>query len=56
MEKKHTVIHNTAEKRYELDLGEGDMALLEYVPGKGLVVLTHTEVPPKYEGQGIGKE
>ncbi len=56
MEKKHTVIHNTAEKRYELDLGEGDMALIEYVTGEGLVVLTHTEVPPRYEGQGIGKE
>lgn len=55
MEKKHTVIDNTAEKRYELDLGD-DMALIEYVLGKGLVVLTHTEVPPKYEGQGIGKE
>ena len=25
MEKKHTVIHNTAEKRYELDLGAGDI-------------------------------
>ena len=56
MEKKHTVVDNTPEKRYELDLGDGDMALLEYVPGKGLIVLTHTEVPPKYEGQGIGKE
>lgn len=55
MEKKHTVIDNTAEKRYELDLGD-DMALIEYVLGKGIVVLTHTEVPPKYEGQGIGKE
>ena len=55
MEKKHTVIDNTAVKRYELDLGD-DMALIEYVLGKGLVVLTHTEVPPKYEGQGIGKE
>lgn len=55
MEKKHTVIDNTAEKRYELNLGD-DMALIEYVLGKGIVVLTHTEVPPKYEGQGIGKE
>ena len=42
MEKKHAVIDNAAEKRYELDLGKGDMA--------------HTEVPPAYEGQGIGKE
>ncbi|MBD9301369.1 GNAT family N-acetyltransferase [Alistipes senegalensis] len=56
MEKKHAVIDNAAEKRYELDLGKGDMALIEYAMGDGFVVLTHTEVPPAYEGQGIGKE
>lgn len=56
MEKKHTVIHNTSERRYEIALGAGDMALLEYTTGQGFVVLTHTEVPPRYEGQGIGKE
>ena len=55
MERKHTLIDNAAEKRYELDLGDG-MALAEYVLGRGLIVLTHTEVPPKYEGRGIGKE
>ena len=55
MERKHTLIDNAAEKRYELDLGDG-MALAEYVLGHGLIVLTHTEVPPKYEGRGIGKE
>ena len=56
MEKKHAVVDNAAEKRYELDLGKGDMALIEYATGDGFVVLTHTEVPPTYEGQGIGKE
>ena len=54
MEKKHTLVDNAAEKRYELDLGD-DIALAEYVLGRGLIVLTHTEVPPKYEGRGIGK-
>ena len=54
MERKHTLVDNAAEKRYELDLGDG-MALAEYVLGHGLIVLTHTEVPPKYEGRGIGK-
>ena len=49
------MVDNAAEKRYELDLGDG-MALAEYVLGHGLIVLTHTEVPPKYEGRGIGKE
>ena len=51
MERKHTLVDNAAEKRYELDLGDG-MALAEYVLGHGLIVLTHTEVPPKYEGRG----
>lgn len=55
MDKKHTLVDNTSEKRYEFDLGN-DMALIEYVQGRGLIVLTHTEVPRKYEGQGIGKE
>ena len=55
MEKKHTLVDNAAEKRYELDLGD-DIALAEYVLGRGLIVLKHTEVPPKYEGRGIGKE
>ncbi len=44
MEKKHTLVDNAAEKRYELDLGD-DIALAEYVLGRGLIVLTHTEVP-----------
>lgn len=35
MEKKHAVIDNAAEKRYELDLGKGDMALIEYATGDG---------------------
>ena len=38
MERKHTLIDNAAEKRYELDLGDG-MALAEYVLGRGLIVL-----------------
>ena len=55
MENRRTLVDNAAEKRYELDLGD-DMAVIEYVLGKGIIVLTHTEVPPKYEGQGIGME
>ena len=53
MEKKHELIDNAAEKRYEFDLG-GDLAMIEYIKAQGFIVLTHTEVPEKYEGQGIG--
>lgn len=55
MEKRHTLVDNTDEKRYEFDLGD-DMAIIEYVTGRGVIALTHTEVPPQYEGQGIGSE
>lgn len=53
MEKRHKLVDNTDEKRYEFDLGD-DMAIIEYLTGDGVIALTHTEVPPQYEGQGIG--
>ncbi len=41
--------------RYELDLGDGLMALLDYtVLPDGIVVFTHTEVPRSLMGRGIG--
>lgn len=55
MEKKHELIDNTAKKRYEFDLGD-DLAIIEYIKTQGFIVLTHTEVPVKYEGQGVGSE
>ncbi|WP_295937115.1 GNAT family N-acetyltransferase [uncultured Alistipes sp.] len=55
MEKKHKLVHNTAEKCYEFDLG-GQKAKIDYIKAPGFIVLTHTEVPEKYEGQGIGTE
>lgn len=55
MEKKHTLVDNAQEKRYEFDLGD-DIAIIEYINAQGFMVLTHTEVPVKYEGQGIGAE
>lgn len=55
MEKRHKLVDNTDEKRYEFDLGD-DMAIIEYLTGDGVIALTHTEVPPQYEGQGIGSE
>ena len=54
-EKRHTLVDNAALRRYEMDLG-GEKAVVEYVIGPGYRILTHTEVPPKFEGQGIGRE
>lgn len=48
------VIDNPAEHRFELAL-EGDaIAAAYYRIEDGRVVLTHTEVPYEYSGQGIG--
>ena len=35
---------------------DGYLAMIEYIKAQGFIVLTHTEVPEKYEGQGIGSE
>lgn len=48
--KKHTLVDNADEKRYEFDLGD-DIAIIEYIKTQGFIILTHTEVPEKYEGR-----
>ena len=45
---------NPEKHRFELDLGDGSMALAEYNLLHGKIVFTHTEVPSAHEGQGIG--
>lgn len=49
------VIENKAEHRFELALEGEDIAAAYYqIDENGNVVLTHTEVPFAYGGQGIG--
>lgn len=48
------VVENPALHRFELSLGEDDMAFAYYRPDGNRVVLTHTEVPYQYTGRGIG--
>ena len=45
---------NADRKRFEIDLGDGSFAFAQYnlIPGK--IMFTHTEVPPKHEGHGLG--
>jgi predicted GNAT family acetyltransferase len=45
---------NPGEHRFEIDLGDGTLALAEYRLRPGVIVFTHTEVPSAHEGQGIG--
>ena len=49
------VIDNPDENRFELALDGEDIAAAYYrIDENGRVVLTHTEVPFEYGGQGIG--
>lgn len=49
----YPVIHNAAEKRFEIALPDGQLALVEYMRFTHAIAYTHTEVPPAYEGQGL---
>jgi predicted GNAT family acetyltransferase len=45
---------NPERHRFEIDLGDGSVAIAEYTLPAGKIMFTHTEVPPKHEGQGTG--
>ena len=45
---------NPEQQRFELDLGDGAFAIAEYRLRPGVILFTHTEVPPAHQGQGIG--
>ena len=45
---------NPERRRFEIDLGDGSVAIAEYTLPAGKIMFTHTEVPPAHEGQGIG--
>jgi uncharacterized protein len=53
-DKSWTVRDNPERKRFEVDLGGEAVAIADYVLLTGQIMFTHTEVPPKHEGQGIG--
>jgi predicted GNAT family acetyltransferase len=45
---------NADRRRFEIDLGDSSFAIAEYTLPKGMIMFTHTEVPPEHEGKGIG--
>ena len=47
------VLHNQSRHRFEIDLGDGTLALLAYVPRDRTLSLVHTEVSAPWEGRGI---
>jgi predicted GNAT family acetyltransferase len=48
-----TVRDDPAHHRFEIDLGDA-IAVAEYTLADGIIMFTHTEVPPSHEGQGVG--
>lgn len=57
MSKENVVRDNKQEKRFEMNLGDGKQAFIQYAArGEGVVELIHTEVPEEFEGQGIGSK
>ncbi len=47
--------NNRIKKQYEFHI-DGLIPKLEYIRTKDKIFLTHTEVPEKLEGQGIGSQ
>jgi predicted GNAT family acetyltransferase len=45
---------NPDRHRFEIDLGDGSVAIAEYTLPAGKIMFTHTEVPEAHEGKGIG--
>ena len=57
MSKENVVRNNRPERRFEMALGEGKTAFIQYAEaGAGVLDLTHTEVPEEFEGKGVGGE
>lgn len=49
----YNLIDNEENKQYEFHI-DGDLARIEYIKAQGKIFLTHTEVPARFEGKGIG--
>src|SRR3546814_13481016 len=53
--KAEWIVHDNFERRrFEIELGDS-VAIAEYTLPKGMIMFTHTEVPPEHGGTGIGK-
>ena len=50
----YTVRDNPEQHRFEIDLGDGSLAIADYTLPEGKIMFTHTEVPPAHEGKGLG--
>ena len=54
MADEYPIRDNPDQHRFEVDLGNGDVAIAEYNLLSHAIMFTHTEVPEAFEGRGIG--
>ncbi len=52
-ENERVIVKNQDANRFEMQLDDDKIAKIDYVLGGKVYMLTHTEVPPEYGGQGI---
>lgn len=48
------VVEDRRGKRFEVLVGNEVVGFAEYIPLPGKVIVTHTEVDERFEGQGLG--
>ncbi|MBO8200248.1 GNAT family N-acetyltransferase [Streptomyces smyrnaeus] len=53
-EQQPEISDNAAEGRYEARIGGSLAGIAQYLRAPGVIAVTHTEVEPEYEGQGVG--
>ena len=51
--KSAAVVHNASNQRFEMDV-DGQLSVLEYTFKNHRLFLTHTEVPPALQNEGLG--
>jgi uncharacterized protein len=50
------IIDNPDHKRYEIRVSDEVAGFVQYRRRPGLIALIHTEIDPRFEGQGLGSE
>ncbi|MCC8061702.1 MAG: N-acetyltransferase [Rikenellaceae bacterium] len=56
MENPLQLVDNTEQHQYEFSIGDPPPRIEYIISKSGLIYLTHTEVPPEMEGQGVASE
>jgi uncharacterized protein len=53
---EQVVRDNPDKSRFEIDLGDGSLAIADYKLHPGKIAFVHTAVPPEHAGRGVGSK